>query len=384
MDAYFASRKRLWTLVGLLTGALLTIRAIADAIYVYIPQYRFRNDFRLLYSDALGGLREGYHHIYDFSTQERALDSIGLGLYWSPFINPPPLVWLATPFTLLPFTVAIVLWTAVIVGAAVLAWYLAAPGTGLTKAAFGLLWLGVVPVSFGLGVGQSVALVAAAVAACWWFAERDRPVAAGLSLSLIVLKPQLALLVPLCLLVSGHARVFGAWLVASLFMVLVALALLGRDGLDAYRSVLAIASQWEITRSYAVSGLIGTGPQLHVAQAIVLAATLAAAWRWRGRSIAVPMAAGITGSLLFAPYLGFQDFAMLVVAGWLVLRERPTPWQVGLMVVGFALLQLVLVVLAVPIIAGEILFLGLLLAPAAQAPRDLSGVHGVVRDQMAH
>ena len=56
--AYFASRKRLWTLVGLLIGALLTIRTIADAVYVYIPQYRFRNDFRLLYGDALVGLRD--------------------------------------------------------------------------------------------------------------------------------------------------------------------------------------------------------------------------------------------------------------------------------------------------------------------------------------
>ena len=33
----------------MLVGALLVIRAIADAAYVYVPQYRFRNDFRLLY-----------------------------------------------------------------------------------------------------------------------------------------------------------------------------------------------------------------------------------------------------------------------------------------------------------------------------------------------
>ncbi|HEY6875623.1 MAG TPA: glycosyltransferase family 87 protein [Candidatus Dormibacteraeota bacterium] len=382
MVAYFSSRKRLWTLVGLLVGALLTIRAIADAVYVYIPQYGFRNDFRLLYGDALVGLRVGYSHLYDFNAQRTAVE--GLGLYWSPFLNPPPLVWAATPFTLLPFTAAIVLWTVLIVAAAVLAWYLAAPGSGLTKAAFGLLWIGVVPVSFGLGVGQSVALVAAAVAACWWFAERDRPAAAGLALSLIVFKPQLAILVPLCLVVAGHGRIFGAWLAATAVMVLVSLAMLGANGLGGYRDALALASQWQITRSYAVSGLIGTGVQLYVAQAIVLAATLAAAWRRRGGGTAIPIAAGIAGSLLFTPYVGFQDFAMLVVAGWLVLRERPSPWQVGLMVVGFSLLQLVLVVLAVPIIAGEILFLGLLLAPAAQSPRDLPGVHGVVRDQVAH
>ena len=382
--AYFASRKRLWTLVGVLVGALLVVRAVADAIYIYVPQYRFRNDFRLLYGDALVALRDGFSHLYDLNAQKAAVEGLGSGFYWSPFLNPPPLVWLAAPLTVLPFSTAILVWTLVILAAAVLAWYLAAPGAGLTKAAFGLLWIGVVPVSFGLGVGQSVALVAAAVAGCWWLAERNRPAAAGLALSLIVFKPQLAILVPLCLVVSGHGRIFGAWLAATMVMALVSLAMLGANGVSSYRDALALASQWQITRSYAVSGLIGTGPQLYAAQLTVVAATLAAAWRWRGRGTAIPIAAGITGSLLFTPYVGFQDFAMLVVAGWLVLRERPTQWQVGLMVVGFALLQLVVVVLAVPIIAGEILFLGLLLAPAAQAPRDLPGVRGVVRDQMAH
>ena len=134
----------------------------------------------------------------------------------------------------------------------------------------------------------------------------------------------------------------------------------------ALREALAVASQWEITRSYAVSGLIGTGPQVYVAQAIVAVATLAAAWRSRGGGTAIPIAAGITGSLLFTPYVGFQDFAMLVVAGWLVARAHPTPWQVALLVVGFALLQLVLTVLAVPILAAEVLLLASLIW---QAPR---------------
>ena len=357
MVAYFASRKKLWTLVGLVVGALLAVRAIADAVYVYIPQYRFRNDFRLLFGTALDGLHNGYAHLYDLTAQKAAVEGLGSGFYWSPFLNPPPLVWAATPLTSLPFTAAVVIWTLVIVTAAVLTWYFAAPGTGLTKVAFGLLWLGVVPVSFGLGVGQPVALVAAAVAACWWLAERDRPAAAGLALSLIAFKPQLALLVPLCLVVSGHARIFGAWLAATVVMALVALAMLGSEGLTRYRDALSLASNWQITRTYAVSGLIGTGPQLYVSELLALALSLAVAWRWRGRGTAIPIAAGIVGSLLFTPYVGFQDFAMLVLAGWLVLREQPAPWQVALLVVGFALLQLVLVVLSVPIIAAEVALL---------------------------
>jgi hypothetical protein len=70
------------------------------------------------------------------------------------------------------------------------------------------------------------------------------------------------------------------------------------------------------------------------------------------------MAAGIVGSLLFTPYLGFQDFLMLIVAGWLVLRSGATPWQVALLVVGYALIELALLVLALPILVAEALLLG--------------------------
>jgi hypothetical protein len=52
---------------------------------------------------------------------------------------------------------------------------------------------------------------------------------------------------------------------------------------------------------------------------------------------------------------------MLVLAGWLVARAHPTSWQVALLVAGFALLQLVLTVLAVPILVAEVLLLASLI-----------------------
>jgi hypothetical protein len=88
--------------------------------------------------------------------------------------------------------------------------------------------------------------------------------------------------------------------------------------------------------------------------------------------------------LLATPYLGFQDFLMLVVAGWLVLRAKPSAFQVGLLVVGYALLELALLVLAIPILVAEALLLVSLAWPAAQPPRDLRRVHGVVGGHVAH
>jgi hypothetical protein len=152
--------------------------------------------------------------------------------------------------------------------------------------------------------------------------------------------------------------------VATLVIALVALAMLGGDGFNRYREVLNLASQWEITRRYAFSGLVGTGPSLYVSEAIVAAVTLLAAWRHRGASAAMPIAAGIVGSLLFTPYVGFQDFAMLFVAGWLILRSKPSEWQVGALVIGFVLLELSLVLLPALILSVESLLLISLAWPA--------------------
>jgi len=353
LDAYVRARTRLWAVAGLWGGLLLIGTDVYFAVVTYIPQYRVRNDFRLMYGAALTGLHQGYSHLYDLAAQKQAVEGLGAGFYWSPFLNPPPLVWLVTPLTILPFKAALIVWTALLLAALALAWYLAAPGGRLTRAAHLAMLLGVFPVAFGVMVGQPVALVVAAVAACWWFAEHDRPVVAGVILSAVALKPQLALFVPLSLLVSGHARVFGAWLVATLVIALVALAMLGGDGFNRYREVLSLASQWEITRRYAFSGLVGTGPSLYVSEAIVAAVTLLAAWRHRGASAAMPMAAGIVGSLLFTPYVGFQDFAMLFVAAWLILRSKPSELQIGALVVGFILLELSLVLLPALILSLE-------------------------------
>jgi hypothetical protein len=216
-------------------------------------------------------------------------------------------------------------------------------------------------------VGQPVALVAAAVAVAWWLADRKRPVLAGLALSLTAIKPQLALLVPLCLLVAGHGRIFVAWLAATAVMVAVALVLLGPEGLQRYRDALAFAAQWEPTRRYAIAGPLGLGPQLYGVQGVVVTVAVVAAWRQRHMGPARPIATGILASLLFTPYVGFQDFAMLVLAGWLLIRSGATSVQVALMVVGYALLELALVVLAVPILVAEALLLGSLLWPISSS-----------------
>jgi hypothetical protein len=372
--AYVRTRRRLWAAVGLMVGLILIGWDFWIAATTFFPQYAVRNDLRLVYGAALVGIRDGYGHLYDLGAQKAAIESLGAGFNPQPFISPPPLAWLVTPLLALPFTAALVVWTLLLLAALVLTWHLLAPPDRLVKAAHLALWLGLFPVAFGVMVGQPGALIAAVVATSWWLMTRGRPVWAGLVLSLVVIKPQLALLVPICLLAAGHAKTFGAWFVASVFIGLVALALLGPDGVARYRDVVAQTQSpaWDITRRYAISGPLGLGLLLNATQVLVVIVTLLVAWRHRHGGAEVPMAAGIIGSLLFTPYLGFQDFLMLVVAGWLLLRTRLNAWQVGLLVAGYALLQLALVVLAIPILLAEALLLASLVPGArAQQPGDL-------------
>jgi len=353
---------------GLLVGLILIGWDLSVLAGTYISQYAVRNDFRLAYGAATVGIKDGYGHLYDLAAQKAAIESLGRGFNPQPFISPPPLAWLVTPLLVVPFSAALVLWTIMLLAALAWTWYLLAPPGRVVRAAHLALLLGVFPVAFGVMVGQPGAWVAAAVATAWWLLRHDRPVWAGVVLSLIVLKPQLALLVPACLLVSGQAKAFGSWLVAMLLIGLVALALLGPDGLARYRDVLAQTQTpaWDITRRYSISGPLGLGPLLNITQVAVVAVALVTAWRRRAQGPEIPMAAGILGSLLATPYLGFQDFLMLIVAGWLVLRAGATAFQVGLLVVGYALLQLALVVLAIPILLAEALLLLSLLWPDRQ------------------
>ena len=359
----------MWAAAGLWTGILLVAFDLYAAAVEFIPQYRYRNDFRLIYGAALAAWTNGYSHLYDLAAQKATTESLGSGIYWQPYLNPPPLAWLATPFLGAPFEVALLAWSALLLGAAWVTWRVAAPGPPLTRLAHLALFVGVFPTAFGLMVGQPVVLVAAAVATSWWLAEHRRPVLAGAVLSLIALKPQLALLVPLCLLVAGRWRMFSAWLGASALIGVVALLMLGGDGLQRYRDVLSLASQWAPTRGFAVDGPLGVGTPAYAVMLVVVVIAAFAAWRNRNGDVGRLYATGILASLLFTPYVGFQDFAMLIVASWLLIRSGVTSFQVALMVVGYALLELALVVEAVPILIAEgALLLSLVWEPRRNTP----------------
>ncbi|MDQ6714031.1 MAG: DUF2029 domain-containing protein, partial [Candidatus Dormibacteraeota bacterium] len=218
------------------------------------------------------------------------------------------------------------IWAGFLAAAFVLIWLLAAPGQRMVRLIHGLGAAVLLPVFVGVLFGQVSLVVVAAVALAWWLLARGRPWVAGLALSALMLKPQIAFLVPLALLLAGYGRVFVAWLLVS--VPLAALTLLA-TGAGVFE---------QISRSlHAVSGVPGPIqssllrqlplPVALMGVALVLGSSVVIVWRGRCRGPSLAIAVGLIASVLVSPYVNFYDLSALVLAGWLILRTEPPPWQ---------------------------------------------------------
>jgi uncharacterized membrane protein YeaQ/YmgE (transglycosylase-associated protein family) len=186
-------------------------------------------------------------------------------------------------------------------------------------------------VLIAIQTGQVTPLVAAATVLAWWLARRGRDVLAGLVLVVLVLKPQVAILVPLAMLLAGRRRLFVTWAAGAAALTLASVASLGGQGLDQLRADLSLESGQTANLAWTLAGLFGSGP---VALGVVCGGiALATAYAQRRRGLELVMVAGILGTLLVAPYHNPSDFAILAPAAWLYLRTTvPLSHQVWLAV----------------------------------------------------
>jgi hypothetical protein len=281
-------------------------------------------DFYVYYLAAQLGRAHGWAAIYDPSVFLPPITAaVGKPL---PYLNPPELAWLVTPLSFLPYGVAAWLWTAVLLAAFAIVWYLAAPGDRLSRAIHGVGAAALLPVFVGVLFGQVSLVVVAAVALSWWLLSRGRPWLAGLALSVLILKPQIAFMVPLALLLAGYGRVVLAWIVVSVPVAIVTLLATGTAVFHHISQSLQLVSavpgpiQSSLLRQLPAS-VAGVGI------AAVLSASFVIVWRARGSGPSIPIAVGLLSSMLVSPYVNFYDLAALVLAAWLILRSNPPRWQ---------------------------------------------------------
>jgi hypothetical protein len=353
--------------LAIAAGAVAAILFAAFDLYQWAQAYasdNFHNDLTFYYAAAKIGLSHGWQSIYDLRLQQEALDALGSRIQIAElarYISPPPVAWLAVPLTLLPFQAAYLVWSGLLLGALGWTWYLTAPGTGRLRLVYLAAAVGWLPVIYGLQLGQPGLFVALGVAACYALLRSGRPFWAGIALGALVLKPQLAFLVPPALLVGGRYRAFWGSVVAIGVLALIAAVLVGPSGIATYQERLTFAAGVPVNRELTIAGLIGNVPVARVIQVLLVIWSLVLVYRLRGRGhewIFIPV---LVGGLVASPYLHLDDLVMLGLAGWLYLRTSPRP--------GWSWIAVIALVIAAegipywgpwPVIAGDLLALLLL------------------------
>jgi Glycosyltransferase family 87 len=337
-----------------------------DSMWLWISNYlgdNFHNDFTFYYAAARLGLAHGWSHLYDLRLQQEQLDAIGSHItvaQLARYVSPPPLAWLVTPLTLLPYQVAYWLWSTLLVAALVLAWHLAAPGAGRARVIFLVAAIGWLPIVYGLQLGQPALLVAAGVAACYALLRRGRDVEAGAVLGVLVVKPQLALLVPVVLLVSGRWRAFASAVMVLAALTAVSLVALGPSGVTDYLSRLNFATTIPENQAQTLAGWIHNLQAARAVQGLVAAWTVGVAYRLRRRGPAVVLAVALLGGLAASPYVHYDDLAMLGLACLLFLRAARGRWVIAYAFALFIAAEGFPIWGAGPVLAGELIALLLL------------------------
>jgi Glycosyltransferase family 87 len=301
--------------------------------FSFVIQTPWQLDFSDFYFAARTGLSHGWAEMYNTTVSMPALYAATGN--WFPFQHSPVLAWLLVPLSLLPYALALTIWDGFLFGCYLLCWRILVPGSIGRRLLLLVAGLALYPVTLGLALGQPTVLVLAGVSASYWLLRRNRPLLAALALALIAVKPQSSFLVPFALLFAGRIRLFAGWAAISIGLAGLAVLALGQQGLQDWAHAISIAQHLPGIRFNSVGSVIGSG-LLATAVSIAAAGIAMVIGRLAAREgPELPIAAGLSGSVLASPYLSVTDLAALLIAAWLVLRLDPPGWLKALMVVGY-------------------------------------------------
>jgi hypothetical protein len=285
-------------------------------------------DYHTYKAAAVVGLEQGWSHIYDQARVAVAQIQLDPGEVAQPFLSPPTVAWLVTFLVPLPYSPSYYVWAILTLAAyiAALAWSMSSRGLErwiLLAAAVAPWW-----VLEAVRVGQVVPLVAAGMAISWRLLRENRNVGAGLALSLLLLKPNTAFVVPLAVLAAGRARAFAALSAVGSILAVAALLTVGGDGAFAYWSQLTGSLPTGADALTLERALGFRGPAIAVLRVVIVVAVLLAAYRLR-HTPGLVLVAGILGSLIAVPYLHASDLCLLAVAAVIMWEERPVlAWRI--------------------------------------------------------
>ena len=287
------------------------------------------NDFVNTWLGARAALTGQVHKLFDFPTYTAFQHALLPPMPMHNWSYPPDILLFVWPFGFLPYLPAYALWC--VLG---LAAYLGvACGGGCTKRY--LLFLLVGPaVVMNLFAGQNGFFTAALLIGGLTALDR-RPLLAGLCFGLLTMKPQLGVLIPLALVLSGRWRVIlaAAGTFAALFVLTWAIF-----GFSVWTDYVRLAIPFQNHVLNAGTGLMlmmmptafmnvrimGLTPEMafYAQLPFTLFAVAAVIWTfYRRRDPLLSRAVLITAGFVATPYVFNYD---MVVFGWLIwtLRDR--------------------------------------------------------------
>ncbi len=238
-----------------------------------------------------------------------------------PFLHPPPVLIAVTPLGAMPYFAALALFLMLGAGA------LGAVLTRLVPGRSALIAMAAAP-AFFLNVthGQAGLLVGALFGGALWLLDK-RPIAAGILIGLIAVKPQYGLLIPIALVAAMRWRTIAAAAATVAAQVAAATLAFGAGVWPAFAEKLAYAQQtvlrdggvdWaKYDTLYGALRAIGATAQTAFAAQGFLTAAIAASiyclWR-SGADLRLKGAGLIAGALLASPYSLDYDMALLLPA----------------------------------------------------------------------
>ena len=294
------------------------------------PRQSLPADFSLYFSGARVGLEHGWSHIYNFELLRAefykihpATDPFDAQVL---FVSAPPMAWLIAPLAAtLQYAIAYWVFAALLGAAYVVTAWLATPGSRIARAAVVLAGATTYPVLIAVHMGQVAILVGVGVVLAWALLRRGRQVAAGLALSVIFLKPQVAYLVPLALIAWGAWRAAAVAAGAAAVLTVLSVLSLGSAGVGEWTHLLSLENQNLDNQIWTPAILTGPGAPAFAVEGVMAAIALAVAFlarRWRDPGTA--MVAGLVGSLVAAPYHHGADSFCLVAAFLIALNLKPS------------------------------------------------------------
>ncbi len=238
---------------------------------------------------------------------------------------PPPILLLAVPLSALALAPGFLLYT---VGSLSLLWLALRLG-GLTKIECWAVLLSPAVAENALA-GQNGALTGAFLLGGLLLADR-RPVLAGVMLGALMIKPQLGMLAPVCLLASRNWRALAAMAASAILMIALSGAVFGFDkwvGFFRYTQPMVSAVlqtpwqglTWQRIFASPLMAARSMGADLPVAcsfQAGISLLSVTAVWRmWRASTADPVIRASLSGllALIAAPWVHTYDMIPLSVA----------------------------------------------------------------------